>query len=60
MSDFREANEEEAKQVWGEVAAWWKASGWRWRDAAFAAQTAVAEFVANSKGLTLYEAKPGK
>jgi hypothetical protein len=54
MSELRETTDGEADAIWAEVVVWWKASGWRWRDAPFAAQAAVGEYIANQKGFTFY------
>ena len=54
---MRHATKEEADVIWEKVEAWWKdaPAGCMFNSAKSTAKVAVAEFLANQDGVTLYE-----
>ena len=52
---MRLATADEAKTIMEEAEKWYSTTI-MWSSAGFAAKTAVAEYIANQRGLTLYEA----
>jgi hypothetical protein len=54
---MREATIEEATKVWQEINLWYATNAGRWNDVKSAALSAAAEFLANSRGFTLFSSE---